>query len=236
MKTVSRNKFLVCFRPVMDSMLDSEPVVVDRSRNHRVLTYTKPSTTPSSVPDTENSIMVHRPGKKTFSHVVKAVVFEILLAKRVKDRKGIDRGSYSSKHNFPVNSHDKMLDTSAGTEGIRETISESNSVPNSTPETSKHQEREVKEKQEGIQRGWSSSNAVFWVVISLAMTIFWGKIYAILSASIWLYFLPRLQQPAGEIENLNSIKRSSEEKSEDDKKIIMEGLLKRKQSRGAFNY
>ncbi|XP_039035022.1 uncharacterized protein LOC120171386 [Hibiscus syriacus] len=164
MKNFSRNRFLVCFRPVMDSVLDSKPVVVDRSRNHRVLTYTK---TESSVPNTENSITVHRPGKKTFSHVVKAVVFEIFLAKRVKERKGIGRGSYSSKHDFPVNSHecDEVLDTRAGADGTRETISESNSVPNSEPETSKDQEREVKEKRGGIQRGWSSSNAVFWLLL-----------------------------------------------------------------------
>ncbi|GMJ13029.1 hypothetical protein like AT5G23160 [Hibiscus trionum] len=228
MKNISRNKFLVCFRPVVDMDL-------------------MPSTTRSSVPDTEKSIMVHRPGKKTFSHVIKAVVFEILLAKRVKDRKGISRGSYSiSKHNFPGNGHgyDEMLATSAGkvsaAEGIRERISESDSVPDSTPGTSKHQEREVNEKREGIERSSSSSssssNAVFWLVISLAMTVFWGKICAILFASIWLYFLPRLQRPAGVIENLESIKRSSEKTSKDyKKKVIMEGLLQRKQSRGAFN-
>ncbi|KAK8627174.1 hypothetical protein V6N13_134795 [Hibiscus sabdariffa] len=237
MKNVSRNKFFFCFRPVvdMDLMLDSEPVVVHD--------HTKPSTTRSSFPDAENSITVHRPGKKTFSHVVKAVVFEILLAKRVKERKGIGRGSYSSKNNFPGNSHDydEMLATDAGkvsaAEGIQERISESGSVPDSTPETSKHQEREVKEKHEGMERSWSSSNAMFWFVVSLAMTIFWGRIWAILFASVWLYFLPRLQQPAGDIENLESIKRRSEMKSKDyRKKVIMEGLLQRKQSRGAFNF
>ena len=89
MKNVSRNKFLLCFRPVvdMDLMLESKAVVVDRSQNHQALPYVdvknkenmKPPTTKSSVSDTEKSITIHRTGKKTFSQVIKAVVFEILL-------------------------------------------------------------------------------------------------------------------------------------------------------------
>ncbi|KAB2042386.1 hypothetical protein ES319_D02G212700v1 [Gossypium barbadense] len=253
MKNVSRNKFLLCFRPVvdMDLMLDPKAVVVDPSQNRRALTYLtvknkadimKPSATQSSssssVSDTENSIMVHRPGKKRFSHVIKAVVFEILLAKRVKDRKGI-----------PLSSHGKLLDTSAdesvnkvpAAEGVQSTVSKPNSVPNSTQKTSKHQEPEMKPKQEGIQKSCSSSsssNAIFMLVISLAVTIFWGKICAILLTSIWLYFLPHHQQPAGVFENLESITKSSEKKSKDyyRKKVIMEGLLQRKQSKGAFNF
>ncbi|XWS63346.1 hypothetical protein CRYUN_Cryun06bG0087500 [Craigia yunnanensis] len=104
----------------MDLILESKAVVVDRSQNYQVLTYVgvknkedmKPSTTKSAVSDSEKLIMIHRTGKKTFSQVIKAVVFEILLAKRVRDRKGIGQGSYSSNHNFPLSSHDKLLDTS----------------------------------------------------------------------------------------------------------------------------
>ncbi|XVE92848.1 hypothetical protein REPUB_Repub01dG0138500 [Reevesia pubescens] len=120
MKNVSGTKFLLCFRPVvdMDLMLESKAVVVDGSQNHQALTHVgvknkedmKPSTTKSSVSDKENTITIHRPGKKTVSQVIKAVVFEILLAKRVRDRKGIDQGLYSTNHNFPLSSRDKLLD------------------------------------------------------------------------------------------------------------------------------
>ena len=89
MKNVSRNKFLLCFRPVvdMDLMLESKAVVDDRSQNQKALTNVgvknkedmKPSKTKSSVSDTKNSIMIHRPGKKTFCQIIKAVVFEIIL-------------------------------------------------------------------------------------------------------------------------------------------------------------
>ncbi|XVF01879.1 hypothetical protein REPUB_Repub04eG0126600 [Reevesia pubescens] len=284
MKNVSRNKFLLCFRPVdvvdMDLMLEPKSVVGDRSHNHQALTYVgvknkedmKPSTTNSSVSDIENSVMIHRPGKKTFSQVVKAVVFEILLAKRVRDRKGLDEGSYSSKHNFPISSRDKLLDIGFGKsankvlagKGIEDTMSKSNSVSslsscssssssssssspspiqrpkrqqlqNNYKTSSNHQEREMKPKQERIDRGSSSNSALFLLAISLAVTIFWGKICAILLTSIWLYFSPH-QQHTVVIGSLENIKRSPERKSKDyKKKVIMEGLLERSYNKGTLN-
>ncbi|XWS68558.1 hypothetical protein CRYUN_Cryun04dG0100300 [Craigia yunnanensis] len=248
MKNVSRNKFLLCFRPVvdMDLMPESKAVVADRSQNHQALTYVgvenkenmKPPTTKSSVSDTEKLITIHRTGKKTFSQVIKAVVFEILLAKRVRDRKDIDQGSYSSKHNFPLSSHDKLLDTRVD-ESVNKVlaISKSSSVssiscssssyssPNSTQKPKRqqlqnsntyrnHQEREMNPKQERMYRVSSSNSATLLLLISLAVTIFWGKICAILFTSIWLYFLPH-QQPIRVIGNLGNINRSPEKKSRD---------------------
>ncbi|XWS54269.1 hypothetical protein CRYUN_Cryun10bG0076300 [Craigia yunnanensis] len=270
MRNITRNKFLLCFRPVvdMDLMLESKAAVDDRSQNHQALTYVgvknkedmKPSTAKSSVSDTQNSIMINRPGKKIFCQVIKAVVFKIILVKRVQDRKGIDQESYSSKHNFPLSSRGKLLDTSfdksvnkvlAG-KGIQDTISDSNSVSsrsscspsslssssNSTQKAkrqqlqnncntySNHQEGEMKPKQEGINRGSSSNSAIFLLLISLAVTIFWGKFCAILFTSIWLYFLPH-QQPTGVTGNLENIKRSQEKKSRDyKKKFIVKGYSK----------
>ncbi|XP_022764002.1 uncharacterized protein LOC111309255 [Durio zibethinus] len=276
MKNATGNNFLLCFRPVvdMDLMLESKPVVVDRSQNHQALTYfgfknkddMKPSTPNSSVSNTENSIMIHRSGKKTFSQVIKAVVFEISLANRVRDRKGIDQGSYSSKHNFPLNSRAKLLDASVGKsvnkalagKGTQKTISESNSVssmsscssssPNSTPKPQRqqmqnnnntyinHDERETKPKQDRIDNGSSSNSAIFLPLISLAVTIFWGKFCAILFTSISLYIIPH-QQPEGVIESLENIKRSPEKNSRDYKKVvIMEWLLGRNYNRAALNF
>ncbi|KAK6241609.1 hypothetical protein SCA6_006998 [Theobroma cacao] len=278
MKNVSRNKFLLCFRPVvdMDVMLESKAVVVDRSQN-QASTYVgvknkediKPSMTKSSVSDTENSIVILRPGKKTFSQVIKAVVFEIILVKRVLDRKVIHQGSYSSKHSFPLSSRDKLLDASlgksvnkvlAGKEN-RDTISKSNSAssvsscssssssssPNSTQNQkrqklqnkntySNHRESEMNPKHEQIDRGSSSNSAIFLLLASLAVTIFWGKICAIFFTSMWLYFLPH-QQPADVIGNLENMKRIPEAKSRDYKKsVIMEGLLERNHNRGTLNF
>ncbi|OMO92638.1 hypothetical protein CCACVL1_06795 [Corchorus capsularis] len=273
MKNVSRNKFLLCFRPVVDVdlMIESKAVSVHRSENQALTAYVgvknkddmKPSTAVlSSVSDAENSIVVHRPTKKTFSQVVKAVVFEIVLAKRVRERKAIDQRSYSWKHNSKLSkSADKVLSG----KGIQDTLSKSESVsslssyssssssspsssPNSTQKPERQnlqknddtcrnyqQERELKTKQEGSSR---NNNAIYLLLVSLAVTIFWGKICAILFTSIWLYFVPQQQQSAGVIRNLESIKRSSEKKSRDyyKKKVIMEGLLDRTYNRGALNF
>ncbi|XVE49813.1 hypothetical protein DITRI_Ditri01bG0111700 [Diplodiscus trichospermus] len=250
MKNLSRNKFLLCFRPVvdMDLMLESEAVVRDRSQNHQALTYVgvknkedlKLSTANSSVSDTEKSITIHRSGKKTFSQVVKAAVFEIFLAKRVRDSKGIDQGSYASKHNFPLTSHDKLFDTTSVGKSKVLTISKSNSVSSISSCSSSshtntyinHQNRETKPKQGRVDRGLSSNSAILLLLLSLAVTIFWGKICAILFASISLYFLSH-QQPTGVTGNLENIKTSPEKKSRDyKKKVIMEGLLERNHNKG----
>ncbi|XVE66273.1 hypothetical protein DITRI_Ditri08aG0067400 [Diplodiscus trichospermus] len=261
MKNVSRNKFLVCFRPVVDMelMLESKNVVVDRSQNHHASKYVgvknkedmKPSATKSSVSDRKNSITIHRSGKKTLSQMIKAVVFEIILVKRVRDGKGIDQESYSSKHNSPLSSHARLLDASfdksanmvlAG-KGIHDTISNSSSVSsrsscssslsssssssfaestqkakrqelqNNCSTDRNHQDGEMKPKQRGTDRDSSSSNTVIvLLLISLAVTIFWGNFCAILLTSILLCFLPR-QQPVGVIGSVENVKGRPEKMS-----------------------
>lgn len=103
---------------------------------------------------------------------------------------------------------------------------------------SHNRECEMKPKQDGICKGTNSScnRAILLLLISLAATIFCGKIVAILITSICLYFLPRQQHPIGVGENLGNIERSPENKSRDYKRVIMKGLLERNHNRGAFNF
>ena len=149
-------------------------------------------------------------------------------------------------------SFDKSVNKVLAGKGIQGTISQSYSVssrsscssssspssPNSKQKAKRqqlqnncntyrnHQEGEMKRKQEGIDRGSSSNSAIILLLVSLAVTIFWGKFCAILFTSICLYFLPH-QLPVGVTGNLENIKRSPEKKSRDYKKVIMEGLLER---------
>ncbi|XVF66922.1 hypothetical protein PTKIN_Ptkin10aG0079000 [Pterospermum kingtungense] len=271
MKNASRNKLLLCFRPVvdMDLMLESKAVSVDRCQNHQALRHLgvqnkedmKPSTSMSSVSETKTSIMIRRNGKRTFSQVIKAVVCEIILAKRIRDRKAIDQELYSPKLNFSLSSRDKLLDTNFDKsvnkvlpgKGIQDTIYKSNSIssisssPNSAQKNERqllqnncntythHRECEMKPKQKVIDRGSSSNSAIFLLLITLAMTIFWGKFYAILFTTIFLYFIP-CQRPIGVCEDQGNIERSPEKKSRDYKRVIMEGLLQRNHNRGALNF
>lgn len=234
----------------MDLMLESKAVAVDRCQNHhqiQALRYlgvqNKDDMKPSST--TKSSVS----GKKTFSQVIKVVFCEIILGKRIRDRKAIDQELYSSansKFNYPLTSRDKLLDTSSFDQSVINKV-----LPNSAQQEERQQvqnkcntynshnrECEMKPKQDGICKGTNSScnRAILLLLISLAATIFCGKIVAILITSICLYFLPRQQHPIGVGENLGNIERSPENKSRDYKRVIMKGLLERNHNRGAFNF
>ncbi|KAH7576835.1 hypothetical protein ACOSP7_002514 [Xanthoceras sorbifolium] len=128
MKNVSRNnKFLLCFRPVVEMdqlVLESESAaVIDHgSRHSRAFKYINPDQNKSSLvseksKNSENSMMVRRrrPSNRTLSKVIKAVLFETILAKRVRDRKSLihDSSYKSSKRSFSGHTH-KSLDSSDG--------------------------------------------------------------------------------------------------------------------------
>ncbi|CAK7349978.1 unnamed protein product [Dovyalis caffra] len=110
MKNVSRNKFLLCFKPVVDMdqlLLDHSKVgLVDRSKNQTLkhlgrekkedmkrlvsnsslLSHDKNRcSTIFSSP--ESSLILQSP-KKNLSRVIKAVFFETIMSKRVRDGKG----------------------------------------------------------------------------------------------------------------------------------------------------
>lgn len=94
MKTVSRNKFLLCFRPVVDvdDLVLNSKSGVDHSKK-QALRYVgmekkenmKNSASSSllldsgcSTSSSENSVILHSP-KKRFSRVIKAVLFETIM-------------------------------------------------------------------------------------------------------------------------------------------------------------
>lgn len=90
MKNVSKNKFLTCFRPVVDidhDMLESEAISDHRSSTCKHIAD-KHDTTNSSTKSkflskkcsklTQNQV-VHQPPKNTLAKVIKVVVFETIL-------------------------------------------------------------------------------------------------------------------------------------------------------------
>jgi len=84
MRSVSKNKFLTCFRPVidLDDMLESETVTAPSTSRRKLATQN--SATNSIFPDQnspksiQNQVAGHPP-KQTLSKVIKAVVFQIIL-------------------------------------------------------------------------------------------------------------------------------------------------------------
>ncbi|KAK2650946.1 hypothetical protein Ddye_018435 [Dipteronia dyeriana] len=98
----SSNKFLVCFKPVVDMdqlVLESKSSVVNidhhGSRSQRRLPFNciNPENRSENVKKSEKSMMVRCPSNKTVSKVIKAVLFETILAKRVRDRKSERKSS-----------------------------------------------------------------------------------------------------------------------------------------------
>ncbi|KAL4272534.1 hypothetical protein GQ457_13G006500 [Hibiscus cannabinus] len=218
MKNIARNKLLLCFRPVvdMDLMLESKAAaaVVNRPRNpYHALRYVDvgvetnedsklSSTTPNS--DTRNSIMIR---KKAFSQVIKAVLFETILAKRVRDRKNIDD---SENRVSPCSS---FSSAAAATPILMQESGEENQQ-SACNDPKLDEEGEMKREQEGNDEGCScSNNGIYFLVTCLAMTIFWGKLWAIIFSSTWLYFLVKLlrqqqEQASGVDGNVETIKAS----------------------------
>ncbi|KDP44607.1 hypothetical protein JCGZ_19749 [Jatropha curcas] len=191
MKNVSRNKFLLCFRPVDEVMLDSESAV-KRSQNPSSLTIVgiksrkgemkKPrsKSSSSSTTSADNSLILHPPRKTSFSRAIKAVLFEIILSKRVRDGRSLSEDLYESKHSsssFNKNEEIKSnIESSSSSSSSSSLISEPNSKKNNI----------IRPNEEKKDMG------IYLVLFSLTVTIFWGKLCAIIFISVWLYFLGRL--------------------------------------------
>ncbi|KAH1120436.1 hypothetical protein J1N35_003596 [Gossypium stocksii] len=240
MKNLSRNKFLLCFRPVVDmDIMRLEPKPAAAVVNHPAFTcvagaqskedFSKPSTANSSVSDEEKSIAVHSGGKKTLSKVIKAVVFETVLAHRIRDR----NRNNGSKNRVLAGKLIQSTTSSSSSSASSSSSSSSSSplTPNTIQKTeTKHQQsgcNESKPKQERIDKGFSCSKnrAMSVFLICLAMTIFWGKLVAIILTSIWLYFLHH----NGVDVKMETIKRRGEKvsKEEEEEKVVINGSKNR---------
>ena len=93
MRNVSKNRFLTCFRPVVDidDMLEPKAAVVDDSASCRFACIpvadkhdAKNSTTKATLSDqdmlAQNWIVVPRPQKRTFSKIIKADLFFLVTS------------------------------------------------------------------------------------------------------------------------------------------------------------
>lgn len=254
MKNVSRNKFLLCFRPVvdMDIMLESKGVL-DGSASQG-LQYVSVE----NKEETKETKALMTP-KRSFSRLVKAVMFDTILTKRVRDRKN----SYRSKRSLLTNSErsiDKLVNRASVDGNIQEMktnsgllqsssfgsywssstcsspISESKNLSKSLSDITKqnrdmnHQDLVVKPKKVDMGNRSSFNSGIYLFVISLIITILWGRVCAILFTSIWVYFLPR--RHAGYDRQVSVIKLGKTDSRDDKKRVIMEGLLERNHHRG----
>nr|XP_023889532.1 uncharacterized protein LOC112001590 [Quercus suber] len=197
MKSVSRNKFLLCFRPVVDmeGVLQAKSLV-DSSASQGL---------PFISVENKEETKVSMSPKRTFSRVVKAVMFGTILNKRVRDRKGCHQDSYQSKRGLSMNyernrasvdntnsalSHSSSY-ASSDSSSCSGSISESKNSSVIIKETcSKNQELEEKPEKVDMLGCSSFNSGIYLLLISLIITILLGKLCAIIFTSILVYFVP----------------------------------------------
>ncbi|KAJ0053298.1 hypothetical protein Pint_02136 [Pistacia integerrima] len=269
MKNVSRNKFLLCFRPVvdMDLVLETEGGT-DRSRKNQTLKYIAAENNYSASEDNQsskiskNSMVIRHPSQRTFSKVIKAVLFETILAKRVHDGKNLSQDSFKSSSgrsfsrqrsgddksvnransvdtlNFQEIKTNQVLfsQLSIGSSSSSCSTSTSLSEPKRQNQNSNNNSLVKRRKKDYMGSSSSLNYAIILLLLSLSFTILWGRLCAILFTSIWLYFVPRQSgSRPGDAEVRKLSKRGGSRDYR--KRIIMEGLLERNHQReGALNF
>ncbi|KAJ4843007.1 hypothetical protein Tsubulata_005385 [Turnera subulata] len=191
--------------------------------------------------------------RRSFSRVVKAVLFETSLAKKIKKKKQKQKlhqssGNQSSpkagKNSSPTKRHPGnqesgdsriMSDSSLWSPS---SVSCSSSSRSSTTTTNSFQLNQTEFRhihdngQDQPGKGYYSSNiGLCLLLISLLVLVFWGKLCSILCTSVWLFLVPRLH-----IKKHSSLQYAAgcgEIDSEEYKKrIIMGGLLERNRGGG----
>ncbi|KAF5481171.1 hypothetical protein F2P56_001844 [Juglans regia] len=227
MKNVSRNRFLLCFRPVVDMevVLESKGVV-DRSGIQGF---------PYIRVENKEGIKETLTRKRTFSRVLRDVMFEAISTKKAHDRKSFSQDSCQSSRRLSVRSHDSSDDKSVNpvsvdTDTDQEVRTNSGLSHSSSPVNSPRSLSGFEKKPEKVKMCCSSLHSgICLLVISLMITILWGRLCAIVFTSIWVYSVPRQHVGFGSEERV--IKLPNIESRENHKKVIMEGLLERNHHR-----
>ncbi|XP_029128839.1 uncharacterized protein LOC114916392 [Cajanus cajan] len=198
------NRFLTCFRPVVDidSMLESR-AVADRTSSQRFtcipVSYkhdtknspTKPTFSDQDMPQSSVVLLPHPP-KRTFSKVIKAVVFQTVLNTRVRNKNlhGQTQNCIGSKSGYSTCDEKKAF-VVTNVQEIKApewspTVSSSN---NSSVSESKNKSKSESTKEQVLKQKKFHCGGIYWILVSLAITAFWGKINVIILTSLLLCFL-----------------------------------------------
>ncbi|OAY35261.1 uncharacterized protein LOC110627544 [Manihot esculenta] len=266
MKDVSKNKFMLCFRPVVnvdevvpgskadDKCSNDQPLAcvgVDKGKN--VKEHLKSN---SLILDyrfskcSGNSLIIHSARKTSFFQSFKSIFFLYSLPKRVRDGKGLTPDSDGSKLDSSSSKSTKSLETSDGDSvdmnnaqvmktklvssctsssskfsrgACLTSTSEPNNLLTSLSKTTDNSRSNKERKSRSKTKG---SFVIYLMLFSLAVTVFWGKVCAILFTSISLYIMQYVSDNIRPSENATSLPKRRECK-EYKKRIIMEGLLER---------
>ncbi|KAK3184267.1 hypothetical protein Dsin_031553 [Dipteronia sinensis] len=221
----SSNKFLVCFKPVVDMdrlVLESKSsVVIDhhgsRSQRRSSCNCINPENRSENVKKSEKSMMVRCPWNKTMSKVIKAVLFETILAKRVRDRKSERKSltlqdSYhhhqSSKRSFSnsrhthksLNSSDHYVQQIKSNPVLSSQSSSSSSCCSISEPKKQNLNCKKLDNNNNMGGGGTTGGTGSWsfscvmtllLIIIVTVTCICGRVSAIFCTTVCLYYLPR---------------------------------------------
>ncbi|XP_002525789.3 uncharacterized protein LOC8282933 [Ricinus communis] len=202
----------------------------------------------------------NKKSKKKFLRAVKAVFFETSLAKKIKKRTSTKKKKYSTGET--ISNVDKDLDlvkekllhqklskkfTGRNIVSYYAPSVNSSSVCSSAPSLNNSKrflervislgpsnpilENNIK-KQENGKVHYGSNTGLFLLLVTLTVLVLWGKVYAILCTSTWLFFVPNWSNVSGKKLLKNGrVHSQSMDLEEYKKKIIMEGFLDRNRNR-----
>ncbi|ESW21914.1 hypothetical protein PHAVU_005G110200 [Phaseolus vulgaris] len=204
MKNASKKKFLTCFRPVDDTDPMLQPrAVVDRSSSRRLACTpvadkhdTRNSATKSTFSEQElpQNLVVPHPPKPSFSKVIKAMLIETVLNTRARKKNLNSQTCFGSKRGYwpytesSSTGDEKQVFVDSKIQKIIKppewspTISSSNSPVSESKKISEF-DKEQEQKQKKFQ-----CVGIYWVFVSLVVTVFWGKINVIIWTSLLLCF------------------------------------------------
>ncbi|KAK7263587.1 hypothetical protein RJT34_31179 [Clitoria ternatea] len=188
MRNFSKNKFLLCFRPVahIDAMLESKVAT------HRATSCGFPCITVSDKHDIIKSFH-HVSPKRTISRMIKAVFSETILNRRARSKNRFSHDSLGSKQ-----SCSKYIETKTPESSTLSTSSSLGSTSSSSISSSQYENASnyysTKEKRKEGNRGGPPEKqkrfefyGIYLVLISLMFTVFWGKLFGIILTSTLLY-------------------------------------------------
>ncbi|KAK2379862.1 hypothetical protein QL285_067615 [Trifolium repens] len=171
MKSFSKNKLSLCFRPVVD---------IDAMLESKVAAHCS-----------ESWFMQH-PKKRSVSKFIKALILETLLNRRARHQNRYTLDCFGgSKNNCSTHKKEsKSSKSSLSTLSTQSSSSSSSKVSQfqNMSTTGKHEKESssgstLLEKQKKFEL-----YATCLVLISLVFTVFWGKIFGIILTSMCLYF------------------------------------------------
>ncbi|KAJ8749337.1 hypothetical protein K2173_018821 [Erythroxylum novogranatense] len=195
--------------------------------------------------------------KKSVSQVIRAVWLDAKLFNQIRYGKGVPqdyfKGSKTSSSTKSKESSDTFKDYSSTkvlntygrkwNSGFRYSSSSISPPRSSSVSEPSHQEQEAEsrnqkkiqsqkdQKRLPITQKSVDNSGIYLLLVSLMVTIFCGKLCAILFTSIWLYSLPR--QNIVDIicrpEYVWNLPEGREQCEENKKRVIMDGLLERNQ-------